>query len=85
MGNHYTKLKTDYDHLIGRTWGLFKFGKAREDKLEAAVANAWNQFDKISKMDGIGEVRYAAINAREHMIETLKEVNNGDIKRNRGS
>ncbi len=74
MDKHpYTKLKADYDHLLGRTWDLFKLGREKEYKLETAVANAWKQFGVIAELDDIEQIKLRATQMRDFMDKTLKE------------
>jgi hypothetical protein len=76
MSEHpYQKLKHDYDHLLGATWDLFKLGLKKEGKLETAVANAWKQFDNITDIDDIDEIKVIAEKMRDFMAKTL-EVHN---------
>lgn len=74
MPNHpYKKLKQDYEHLLDRTWGLFKLGLEKEDKLKTAVANAWKQFERIEESNDIEEIRSMATKAKEFMLANLEE------------
>jgi hypothetical protein len=74
MTNHpYKKLKSDYDHLLGRTWDLFCFGIEKEAALETAVANAWKLCDDLMRCEVQESEKNKILAAKKYFEETLKE------------
>jgi len=71
--NPYLKLKKDYEHLLGRTWDLFNFGRDREHKLTEALANSWKNFERIAESDDPESIRKAAEGMRDYTARILKE------------
>ena len=74
----YKELEGDYNHLMNRTLDLFKYGYRREGKLETAVANAWKQFERISKCEDAETIKNMAISGKELMERILKEITEDD-------
>lgn len=70
--NAYTKIKADYDHLLGRTWDLFKFGLEKEGRLKGALTNAWKNFERIAESDDPQFIRNTAETMRDFTADVLK-------------
>lgn len=51
------KLRSEHDHLLQRTFDLFKFGMAEEAKLRGGIENARRGFDLILKANTLDEAK----------------------------
>lgn len=73
MEHYHIQLKKDYEHLMSRTWDLFKEGKRQEGILKTAVVNAWKYLGVIEASNDIDEIKTIASQLRELMSETMEK------------